>query len=164
LLDSLNAAWGKEFEESLVNVDDSIVLWRDTVALQLQLIQAQYTGNMKKSRALSLSQYHSVMDDCAAIEQGVSKLREMRKMETHRLEILAKALVERADKDAQGNVIDPNYVAKALQAEQNAHQLLMQALKTVWRRKENAAENFHALYPLVQQMTDSLALKNIPRN
>lgn len=160
LLDSLNTVWGKEFDEALAHIDDSVALWRDTVAIQLQLIQAQYTGKMKKSRALSLSQYHAVIDDCAEVEQGIIRLQEMRKMETHRLQILSKALAERADKDAQGNAIDPPYVAKALQAEESAHQLLMQALKTVWRRKENASENFHALYPLVQHMTDSLSLRH----
>lgn len=164
LLDSLNTAWGKEFEEGVANLADSVGAWRDTATLQLQLIQAQYTGKMKKSRALELSRYHGVIDLCSEVEQGIDRLQELRKVESHRLEILSKALAERADKDAEGKAIDPTYVAAALQAEEQAHQLLMQALKTVESRKENAAEIFHDLYPLVQQMTDSLSLKHAPRN
>jgi hypothetical protein len=139
---------------------DSLVQWRDTALLQLQLVQSQYTGKMKKSRATDLSRYHLVIDVSEEVEHDMAMLRDARKLEEHRITILSKALSERADKDAQGNIIDPTYVAKALQAEENAHALLMQRLKNVGERKQIAGEIFHELYPLMKHMTDSLSLKD----
>jgi hypothetical protein len=155
-LDSLTVSWSNEWGRWSTDFYDSLPVWADSARAQLVLIQQQFKGKMPAEQALRLSEYHQCKAHMEEIHDHYQRAQSLQTFEMHSMEMLKKALTDKATHDAQGNEITPEYVQRALQLEMEDHGTRIEKWKKVHHEARNARDLFHDLQPRVQSMVDSL--------
>lgn len=150
-------SWTNEWNQWSVNFYDSLPSWADTAKAHLNRIQEKFKGKMPADQALQLSTYYRCSESMREAFVNHQRILSLQTFEQHSLEMLKKALLDKATHDAGGNEITPEYVVKALQDETKAHSSRMQQWKKVHDEAKKARDLFHALHPRVRSIVDSLA-------
>lgn len=155
-LDSLQSVWNAEWTAPLNAFDTSFAALADTAQAELDFVQNHFKGRMKWSRGEELSRFHNVISNTQELEKAHEALISQQAHEQHQLQMLRKALLDKATHDAQGNEITPDYVQKAISIEITEHRHRMEQLKKFSEHLSVTSELFDDLHPVVHAMSDSL--------
>lgn len=129
----------------------------DTVNKHLDYIQANYTGDMKKSIAFELTDYRSIRKLIPEFGKRRENIANGLNVSREQLSSLKKALNENATHDAVGNEINDLYLKKQIQQEKTINSALVKEIEFIIQKSDSINNRFGRHYTQVKFWCDSIA-------
>jgi hypothetical protein len=129
----------------------------DTVNKHLDLIQANYIGDMKKSIAFELMSYRSIRKLIPEFGKRRENISNGLTVSREQLASLNKALSENATHDAVGNEINDDYLKKQIQQEKTINATLVKEIEFVVQKSDSINNRFARHYTQAKFWCDSIA-------
>lgn len=130
------------------------------VKTDMKLVTESYEGEMSLELGTTFSRYRDVPNNIKNFSDVLKNSRKEIALTQAQLNKLKQAILDGANRDAKGNVIDEEYIKKNVGVETKVAHDIVEQMKALHTKAEKAFADYDTYYPQVSATLDSLKALN----